>query len=269
MGEAEHAGLALQLGRVRTAAHSGRRERPRTAHHETAREQLVAGFLGDRVGLAGEQRLVDLHAGPVGDLAVHHHPVARPNKDLVIQDDVLRPQRGFRAVPHHPDRLLAEHGEAVQRPFGPQLLDHADTGVRDDDQAEQGVLRVPGDQHHRGQGADDGVEPGQHVRADDVRHRPARPPAGVVRLSGRDPLGHLRAGQPAVLQVGLHTSPRRQALRFHPGIRATGRRSAVRMAGRSAVPIGGTKRGAHGGRSGAPHLSRPLVMIMSVSSRFA
>jgi hypothetical protein len=25
---------------------------------------------------------------------------------------------------------------------------------------------------------------------------------------------HLRAGQPAVLQVGLHTSPRRQAVHF-------------------------------------------------------
>ena len=42
---------------------------------------------------------IDLHARPVGvDLAIHHDPVARPDEDPVIQDDVLRPQRGFRPV---------------------------------------------------------------------------------------------------------------------------------------------------------------------------
>ena len=212
MGEAEYAGLALQLGGVGTSAHPGRRKCPRAAHHETAREQLVAGFLGDWVGLAGEQRLVDLHAGPLGDLAIDHDPVARSDEDPIVQDDVRRPQRGFRPVPHHPYRLLAQYGEAVQCLLGPQFLDHADAGVRYDDQAKEGVLRVPGEEHHRRQGADYRVEPREDVRADDVRHRPARPPAGVIGLSGRDPLGHLRAGQPAVLRVGLHTSPHRHAL---------------------------------------------------------
>ena len=62
--ERETGGLFGELGRVRLAADLRGREGAAARDDETARHDRVAGLFDDGVGLAGEQRLVDLQ--PVG-----------------------------------------------------------------------------------------------------------------------------------------------------------------------------------------------------------
>ena len=67
-------------------------------HAEAAREQRVAGMLGHEVRLAGEQRLVDLHAALADHGAVDHHLVAGVQVEDVAEHhlgrvEVLHPAR--------------------------------------------------------------------------------------------------------------------------------------------------------------------------------
>ena len=61
--QGEPAGLLGQLGRVGLAAHLGGAVRAGAGDDEAARHHGVADVLVDRVGLAGQQRLVDLEVG--------------------------------------------------------------------------------------------------------------------------------------------------------------------------------------------------------------
>jgi hypothetical protein len=62
--------------------------------------------------------------------------------------------------------------EPVERQLGAQLLRDADQRVGDKHDAEQGVLRLAGDQDHGQQDTEDEVEPGQDIRAQDLSDRP-------------------------------------------------------------------------------------------------
>lgn len=169
---------------------------PPCGDHEAAGHDGVPGALDDRVGLAGEQGLVDLQAVGLHDLAVDHHLVAGAQFDDVVEHDLRGGHRDGGPVP--PDRGpgLADDGQAVQGLLGAPLLDDADRGVRDDDEAEQAVLDRPHDQDDQEQPADDRVEPREDIRPYDFGHRARRPYGYVVDLPARDPFGDLRCGQP-------------------------------------------------------------------------
>src|SRR5262249_5050765 len=120
---------------------------------------------------------------------------------------LLRGHLGLVPITHNPGGRLAEDAEPVQGALRTYFLDHPDPGVRDDDEAEQGILRVPGDQDDRTQHPNDGVEPGEDVRPDDLGHAAAGPAGRVVYLTTGDPLGDHGAGQAAALVATCHAAP--------------------------------------------------------------
>ena len=111
------------------------------------------------------------------------------------EHDLGRADLGRDAVPPYRRPRLPDHGERVQGLLRPPLLDDADARVGEDDEAEEAVLDRRDEQHDQPQHADDRVEPGEDVRADDLGHRAAAAHRNVVDLAARDPLGDLGGGQ--------------------------------------------------------------------------
>ena len=98
------------------------------------------GCLEDRVGLAGQQRLVDLQAVGLQHLAVDDDLVAGPELDDVAEHDLGGGDLGGDPVAPDAGPGLADDRQGVQGLLGAQLLDDADAGVGDDHEAEQAVL---------------------------------------------------------------------------------------------------------------------------------
>lgn len=195
LDEGEAGGLLGQLGGVRLTPDLRRLERPAARDHETARHHLVAGALDDRVGLAGEQRLVDLQAVGLHADAVDHDFVAGADLYQVVEDDLGRADLTGGPVPAHGRPHLADQGEGVQCLLGPPLLDDPDAGVGEDHEAEEAVLDRRDDQHDQPQHADDRVEAGEDVRADDVDGGAAAAHRHVVDLPALHAFGYLSTGQ--------------------------------------------------------------------------
>jgi hypothetical protein len=167
----------------------------RPGNHEAARQQPIASLFVHRLGLPGEQRLIGLQARAAAYHPVRHELIAGPKIGQVIGDELVDGDLSRRAVADHPDPRRAEHGEPVERPLGAQLLPDADQRVGDQHDAEQGVLRLAEGQDHSKQDAQDQVEPGQDVRAQNLGDRAAGSLPARVRQSGRAPLGNLSAAQ--------------------------------------------------------------------------
>ena len=187
--------LRRQFPGVRVGAHPGRLIAARPGDHEAARQQPIASLFVHRLGLPGEQRLIGLQARAVAYYPVRHELIAGPKIDQVIGDELVDGDLSRRAVADHPDPRRAEHGEPVERPLSPQLLPDADQRVGDQHDAEQGVLRLAESQDHGQQDAQDQVEPGQDVRAQNLGDRAAGPLPARVRQPARAPLGNLGAAQ--------------------------------------------------------------------------
>ncbi|MEY9812762.1 hypothetical protein RKD21_003019 [Streptomyces albogriseolus] len=195
MDQGEAGRLLGELRRVGLAAHPGRLEGAAARDDEAAGHDLVAGLFHHRVGLTGEQRLVDLQTVRLDDRPVDDDLVPRSDLDEVVQHDLGGADLGGHPVAAHRRPHLADQREGVQRLLRPPLLDDPDAGVGEDHIAEQAVLDRRDDQHDHPEHADDRVEPGEDVRADDLRDRPAAARGYVVDLSARHPLGHFRRGQ--------------------------------------------------------------------------
>ncbi len=60
-------------------------------------------MLVDRVGFAGQERLVDLEAVRRGNLAVGRHLVAGTHADQIVEDDLGQRHFVVRAVAHDGD----------------------------------------------------------------------------------------------------------------------------------------------------------------------
>ena len=165
--------LGGELAGVGVGAHAGGLVAAGPGGHEAARQQAVTGPLAHRFGLAGEQRLVGLQARAGAHHPVRHQLVAGAQVDQIVGDEVADGDVLRRAVADDADPRGAEHREPVQRALGAQFLRDADQRVGDEHDAEQGVLRLAGDQDHGQQGAEEEVEPGQDVRPQDLGDRPA------------------------------------------------------------------------------------------------
>ena len=102
----------------------GRRRCPATT--KLPDSTSVADLLVDGIGLAGEQRLVDLEALGLDDLAVDDDLVARTEFDDVVEDDLVGRQRRHRSVAADHRLGLADDGQLVERALGAHLLDDPD-----------------------------------------------------------------------------------------------------------------------------------------------
>ena len=159
----EALGLLGQLRRVVVGADLGDPHVPGAGDDGAAGQHLVAGGLDDGVGLAGEQRLVDLQAVLVEHLTVGDDLLAGAQLDDVVEDEVADGQLLHLAVAHHVDDRCVDHAQGVEHLLGAQLLDDADDAVGDDHPAEQGVLRRAGEDHERGEDRHDQVDGGEDV----------------------------------------------------------------------------------------------------------
>ncbi len=188
-------GLADELVGVGVGADLVGEVDPRPGDAERAGLHGVAGAPGDRVGLAGEHRLVELQAAGLGERAVGDDLLARAEPDRVAGDDVLDEQRALLAVPQHAGARGDEQGEPVELLLGPDLLQDPDPGVDQQDDREDQVRDLSGDDQGDRERAQDQVEQRERVLADD------RPVAAAGRRGhggtahGEPPFG-LGLGQP-------------------------------------------------------------------------
>ena len=136
---------------------------------EAAREQLRAGSAGDRLGLARQQRLVELRAAG-DDRSVGHHLRARAEVQQVALDDLVRADRAFDAVAHDGRLRRSERAELAQPAGGEELLDRRHRHVRDHhDPDEQPVAQFADGEQGQDHRAERDVDERQRVAADDVR----------------------------------------------------------------------------------------------------
>jgi hypothetical protein len=104
---------------------------------EAAGHHLAAGRLLQRVGFAGEQRLVHLEVGGLDHLAVDDDLVAGTDLDDVVEHEFVTLQFERDAVAPDGGLALADDGQVVERPFRLEFLDDADARVDDDQEPEQ------------------------------------------------------------------------------------------------------------------------------------
>ncbi len=193
--ERELARLLRELGRVGLAAHLRHPVGAAAGHHVGAGEDLCARRLGHRVGLTGEQRLVDVQRVRFDHLAVDHDLIARTEFDDVAQHHLVRRDLTRDAAAAHDRAALADDGERFERALRADLLHDADSAVGHDQQTEHRVDDRPRGQHDDQQHGQDCVDAREDVATHDVQGRPARAGRDVVRLAlGAQGVG-LRVGQ--------------------------------------------------------------------------
>ena len=160
-------------------------KRPEPATTKLPGQHRVAGGLVDRVGLAGEQRLVDLETGRGTHDPVDGDLVARLELEQIVEHDALDRDLGLSSVANHAGMWCVRDGELVERALGADLLDDPDQRVRDEDHAERRVLDLADHQDDGQHHAEDRVEPREDVGPDDLAVGSARALARVVHEPAR------------------------------------------------------------------------------------
>ena len=193
-------GLHGQTGDVGVLPHLVQPGPALPGHHKAAGHELIPLSLGDLVGLACQQGLVDLYL-PCGYHCVRADLIARAEDDDVIQHQLLGIHLSHLSVPDHPGVGRVQHAHLLQHILGPHLLDNADQGV-DNDHREEG--QVPEGAHQAEQHAQhdkDQVEVGKYIFMYDLLcrlgrriHRDVGPPVHPVllHLLGAKPLRRVR-----------------------------------------------------------------------------
>ena len=126
----------------RLAADARRAVVARPAHAERSRLQFLARTATHRVGLAGQDRLVQLrlfpHDRPIGD-----HLIARAENEQVICDDIRSRHIELIAFAHHSRRRRSQRHQLTQISRRANLLECPDQHVRDHhDPHERGILQM-------------------------------------------------------------------------------------------------------------------------------
>jgi hypothetical protein len=161
------------------------------------------------LGLAREQRLVDLQAGGGAHDAIGDDLVAEPQRDQLVEHDLLDRDVAFGGIADDESAGGIQHGEPVEHALGADLLDDPDQRVADEHDPEERILRLPRGEDGDEQRAEDRVEAREEVGAQDLAERAARALAARVGLAERDALGDLGSGQSCVrsLHDGRSMSP--------------------------------------------------------------
>ena len=163
--------------------------------HDRARQHLVTGRFGDRLRLAGEQRLVHLQACRLAHQPVGQHLVPGSHLEQIVQDNGADVDIERRAVADHPSVRCVEQREPIEDPFRAPLLHDPDPGVDDDHHTEQPVLPPLRRQDDDEQCSQQPVEHREHVGSHDLRDRATGAYCGRIGLPGRCTAGHLFVSQ--------------------------------------------------------------------------
>jgi hypothetical protein len=176
---------------------------------EAARQALVAGLFPHRVGLSGEQRLVDLQPRRCDHVAVDHQLVAGAQLDEIVDHDLVHGLLDHGTGADDPDLWGRHDFETIEGPLSPELLDDADGRVGDEDDPEQCVSRLAQhEQDDQEEGPEQDVEPGDDVGPDDLPGGAARSLGDGVDLAGPDSLPNLGVGETALGGSQLETRHR-------------------------------------------------------------
>ena len=172
---------------------------------ERAAQETLAGALGHRVGLTGQQRFVHLQPAAFHQRTVHGDPIPGRQHDQVATDDCLGVDLDDGALAAYADTTHRQRRDAVQRALGPQLLHDADHDVEDHRAAgEQRVAEDDASAGRRAQtecqgtgerGEQGHVEDGEDVVADDVPDASRLRWRRDVALAAREPVRHLGVGE--------------------------------------------------------------------------
>ena len=160
---------------------------------EGSRLHAVAGAPGVRIGLAGEDRLVDLQAAGLEQPAIGHHLVSRAQHDRVPGDHVVDVDLALRTVAQDPRPRRREQRQAIERSLGPHLLDDPDARVDHQDRREEQIRELSRRDQGNRAGRQHEVEQREQIAADD---RPVGHAAGRrVRGSPLEPARCLGRGE--------------------------------------------------------------------------
>ena len=141
----ERAGLAGHARCVAVGADRLHLKRARALRHERPRAHLLTDRVRDRLGLAGQDRLVQTQVAGRDQPPVGHQLVAGLDQQDVADDHLADGDQAHGAVPSHPRLRRNEQREAVQRALGPHLLGDADRRVGHDHAEEQSVAPIAED----------------------------------------------------------------------------------------------------------------------------
>ena len=166
---------------------------------ERAGANLLADGPRRRIGLAGEDGLVECEAVAALQPSVAHDLVAGLEQHRVALDHRRDANATRLPVADDGRRRRDERRQPVERPLRAHLLRDADHGVGDEDGEEQSVLRLSEDERDDAEDEQDQVEDREDVRDDDAVVRAARPlrrsrPRSdpPLRLALREPSRHRR-----------------------------------------------------------------------------
>ncbi len=174
-------------------------------HAEAAREHLVAGPLGDEVGLAGQKRFVDVHPPAADDLPVDDDLVAGVQHQDVTQNELGRVDGLFLAVADHRRFGPGQQRDLVQHALGAHFLDDADERVDEDDpDRHEGVGIAAQQSQSDAEAEQDVVDEGENVLADDLEVGAAGLELNVISLAARSARQDLFLGEAPYLSGCCH-----------------------------------------------------------------
>ena len=185
-------GLGQPRG-VAVGTDRGRLEVALALDREGAGEDLVADPPGDRLGLAGQLRLVERQPIGAHQVTVGGDLVAAGDPHQVADHDLADEHLPRRPVPDHGRFRHHQRRELVEGALGAHLLEGPDRDVGDEDAEEERVLRVAPDDRRGAEAGEDRVEDGEGVGDRDRE----------VGAAGR-----LLAGRAALLQAARGLLPR-------------------------------------------------------------
>jgi hypothetical protein len=136
------------------------------------------------LGLAGQDRLIQVKIGRRQQGPIRDQLIARLHDHEIVDDELLGRQRSVLPVAADSRGRRDQQREPIERPLRARFLDDPDRRVGHDDAEEQGVAHVAEDQR---QGPEDGQDKVEH-RQDDARVGPARLSPPRATRGGQPPL---------------------------------------------------------------------------------
>ena len=206
---------------------------PGSGDHEGSGHRFVPHGLVDRISLTCQETLIDLQAISLDDCAIHDELITGSHNDDVVEHDLRRTHIYVLTIAPHQRSGLSDDREFGQGSARSVLLDDADEGIRNDDEAEERVLEGCDKPHHHPHGTDECVEPGQCVGPDDAAQASTARIRRIIRLAQRHSLRHLGRSQARHDICRTHDFRPSSRRRMTPSRRAHGPISNEEMSRRS------------------------------------
>jgi hypothetical protein len=108
-----------------------------------------------------------------------------------------------RTIAEHQGHRRVHNRQSIQRPFGAKLLKNPNRAVDDYDEAEKPICRGPNYQHCDEEKQQQGIEPREQVRTQNVLERTAGLLMRIVGLTRFDPSAYL-GGSETFNRIDIH-----------------------------------------------------------------